>query len=242
MDKYKGSVAALEDLTGPEEFVYMFAKPYLDEVLEERKAMRERSSVQVKRGRNEFEDRLYDDYGADRYRADVERRKQESVERTVRKEKRDDTKDTLLNAAKVVLNRLNIPYNAGEFLADTMIAKKYYEDMNETGRMLVNKYGRNIGAADGIDDYYHPLLQCELAKISPQSKKNGITLGYLKEAWDYIKKISSGKKHSDIVADSKKDLRNNELGSKLGSENLDTACEILLDYLRTENMKNEKIR
>lgn len=40
----------------------------------------------------------------------------------------------------------------------------------------------------------------------------------------------------------KKDLKNNELGSRLGRENLDKACEILLDYLRTENMRRENIR
>ena len=44
------------------------------------------------------------------------------------------------------------------------------------------------------------------------------------------------------MEDSEKDLKNNELGSKIGSDNLDKACELLLDYLRTENMKNEKIR
>ena len=201
LDKYNDDVEALEDVAGADAYEYMFAKPYLDEVLEERKAKRENTR------------------------------------------KNNISKNDLRNIARDTLDNLNIGGTAGELLADTMIAKKYYDKMNETGRKLVNKYGRNIGAADGIDNYYHPLLQCELAKISPQSKKNGILLGYAKEYFmDYLTKRRTGKTHKEIMEDSEKDLKNNELGSKIGSDNLDKACELLLDYLRTENMKNEKIR
>lgn len=241
LDKYDGNVQALENESGVDGINYMFAKVYLDEVLAERQAQKERSSVQRQQGRNEFEE--YDDFGADRFREDMKRRRQESVENTVKKDKGEEyNENPLLAAANTVLNKLNIPYKAGEFVADVVIAKKYYDKMNSTGKKLVDTYGRNKGAGDGIDNYYHPLLQCELAKISPDSRKNGILLGYLKEVSDYVIKRCKGKRHAEIVADSKKDLKNNELGSNIGADNLDVACEILLDYLRTENMRNEKIR
>ena len=59
--------------------------------------------------------------------------------------------------------------------------------MNQTGNQLVKTFGSGQGA--DIDNYYHPLLQYELAKISPQSRDNGIVLGYAKEyLMDYPKK------------------------------------------------------
>ena len=94
------------------------------------------------------------------------------------------------------------------FLADTKIAYDYYNKMNKTGRDLVNKYGRNIGAGDGIDSYYHALLQCELAKISDKSRVNGLTLGQLKEdVMDYPKKRFKGLSREEILKNSKKDLK-----------------------------------
>lgn len=85
LDKYDGDVQALEDDPGVDGIDYMFAKRYLNEVLDERKKERERSAVQVKRGRNELEE--YDDSGVDRFREDVKRKLQESVEKVVKKEK-----------------------------------------------------------------------------------------------------------------------------------------------------------
>ncbi len=203
LDKYNDDVAALEDAAGADAFEYLFAKPYLDEVLEERRGDRQRENTR----------------------------------------KNNISKNDLRNIARGTLDNLNIGETAGELLADTVIAKKYHDTMKKVGDKLVKKYGKNIGAADGIDNYYHSLLQCELAKISPQSKKNGILLGYAKEYFmDYLPKRLRGQTHKEIMEDSEKDLKNNELGSKVGSDNLDKACEILLDYLRTENMKNEKIR
>ena len=63
----------------------------------------------------------------------------------------------------------------GEFVADVVIAKEYYDKMKQTGKRLVDKYGS--GAANAIDDYYHPLLQCQLSKISPTSRYYGLSLG-----------------------------------------------------------------
>ena len=50
------------------------------------------------------------------------------------------------------------------------------------------------------------LLQCELAKISPESRRNGIALGYAKEyLMDYPKKrFLQHYNHNEIMEDSKK--------------------------------------
>ena len=39
-----------------------------------------------------------------------------------------------------------------------------------------------------------------------------------------------------------KDLNNNDYGSNIGYENKAIPCTVLLDYLRTENMRNAKNR
>ena len=70
--------------------------------------------------------------------------------------------------------------NAGASVADAKIAYAYKKAMDEAGEKLVKKFGKKVGAAAGIDDYYHPLLQCQLAKISDQSRENGLLLGKLK--------------------------------------------------------------
>ena len=109
-------------------------------------------------------------------------------------------------------------------------------------KKLVNTYGSGQGV--GIDDYYHALLQCELAQISPQSKINGILLGYAKEyLMDYPKKkFLQGMEHNKIMQDSRKDLLNNFYGSNLGYYNQDISCSNLLDDRRTPNMRNLGIR
>ena len=71
----------------------MFAKPYLDEVLAERRATSERSAAQIKRGRNEFEEEMYEDYGAYRFRNEETRRRQKSVEQTVEKDRIENIAD-----------------------------------------------------------------------------------------------------------------------------------------------------
>jgi len=132
--------------------------------------------------------------------------------------------------------------NIGELAADTKLAYDYWKKMRKTGNQIVNTLGSGQGA--DIDNYYHPLLQCELAKISPQSRENGIALGYAKEyLMDYpFKKIIKKQKHDVIMEDSRKDLKNNLYGSNLGRDNLDKSCEELLDDRRTKNMKKLGIR
>ena len=86
-------------------------------------------------------------------------------------------------------------------------------------------------------------MQCELAKISPQSRNNGIALGYAKEGWDYLnKRFLQHKNHDEIVEDSRKDLYNNLYGSNLGNNNPNKSCEDLLDDRRTPNMRKANIR
>ncbi len=130
----------------------------------------------------------------------------------------------------------------GEFAADTKLAYDYWQKMNQTGNQLVTTFGSGQGA--DIDNYYHPLLQCELAKISPQSRNNGIALGYAKEyLMDYPKKrFLQHQSHDEIMKDSRKDLQNNLYGSNLGYNNPNRSCEDLLDDRRTPNMRKLGIR
>lgn len=111
--------------------------------------------------------------------------------------------------------------------------------MKQTGRKLVTTYGPNQGA--DIDNYYHPLLQCQLAKISPTSRDCGLRLGYAKEIWDYHKKNGT-MPMSEISADSRKDLQNNLYGSNLGYNNPNKSCWDMLDDRRTPNMRKLGIR
>jgi len=76
--------------------------------------------------------------------------------------------------------------------------------------------------------------------MGSQSRQNGIMSGYGKEGYDYIKKRLEEKRHSDIVADSFKDLRNNEYGSRLGAEYPARSCAGMLNPLRTRNMVSER--
>ena len=146
-----------------------------------------------------------------------------------------------LNNNNPMLSVYNLGQNLGEFVADTKLAYDYWKKMKETGNKLVKTFGS--GQAADIDNYYHPLLQCELAKISPQSRNNGIALGYAKEGWDYLnKRFLQHKNHDEIIEDSRKDLYNNLYGSNLGNNNLNKSCEDLLDDRRTPNMRKLGIR
>ena len=144
------------------------------------------------------------------------------------------------NTANLILDTIKYTgENLGELAADAQIAYQHYNKMNDVGKKLVEKYG--TGQADGIDNYYHALLQCKLAQISPTSRDWGLRMGYGKEIYDYHKK----KDHmpmQTIIADSRKDLKNNLYGSNIGYYNQYKNCEDMLDELRTENMRKENIR
>lgn len=149
---------------------------------------------------------------------------------------------TLKQTAEYLQNFYKKGEDAGEFLADGVIALDHLNQMKDAGRKLVNMYGS--GAGKDIDNYYHPLLQCQLAKISEKSRQNGLTLGRWKEDyWDYPKKVYIQKKPvKEVLADSEKDLQNNLYGSILGEENPYISCWELLDDRRTENMRKANIR
>ena len=118
-----------------------------------------------------------------------------------------------------------------------------YEQMKRANSQLISRYGRNTGAADHTDEYYHPLLQCHFGQMGDNNKINGLLLGYAKEAvMDYGPKRFKGIKHDEIMSDSGKDLYYNELGNKMGANNRNRPCVDLMDFLRTENMRNENIR
>lgn len=127
----------------------------------------------------------------------------------------------------------------GELAADTKLAYDYWQKMNETGKTLVKTFGTGQGA--DIDNYYHPLLQCELAKISPTSRDWGLRLGYAKEIWDYHKKKGQ-MPIPEISTDMQKDLHNNLYGSNLGYYNPNKSCWEMLDERRTPNMRKANIR
>ncbi|MBQ8630740.1 MAG: hypothetical protein IJ479_03355 [Alphaproteobacteria bacterium] len=129
----------------------------------------------------------------------------------------------------------------GELTANAVLGAKYVKEMKNTGNYLVNKYGQGIGTADGIDDYYHPLLQCYLAQISPQSGRNGLMLGYAKEHYyDYPKKYYWYKMPKDvIIQDLEKDLANNQYGHDMGRKYPNKSCIKMLEHLRPPRMKKE---
>ena len=148
--------------------------------------------------------------------------------------------NNFINRVPVVSNVYDMGQKIGEFVADVQIAKSYKDQMDETGRKLVNTFGKGQGA--DIDEYYHPLLQCQLSHISPQSQTNGLVLGYAKEGWDYVNKRFNGMNHQDILNDSPKDLQNNLYGSTIGASNPNESCLDLLDDRRTPNMRKLNIR
>lgn len=117
-----------------------------------------------------------------------------------------------------------------------MIAKAYLQKMKATNAKLIDKDG--AGAAAGTDDYYHPLLQCQLARISDQSMRNGTRLGYFKEVYDYNKKMGT-MPYEVIVKDERKDLHNNLNGGNMGYINRLKSCLELLDDQRTQNMRDQ---
>ena len=144
------------------------------------------------------------------------------------------------NTANLILDTIKYTgENIGELAADAQIAYQHYNKMNNVGKKLVKKYG--TGQADGIDNYYHALLQCKLAQISPTSRDWGLRMGYGKEIYDYHKKKGNMPMQT-IIADSQKDLKNNLYGSNMGYNNPNQSCENMLDEFRTENMRKENIR
>ena len=155
--------------------------------------------------------------------------------------KQKDIKNyNVIDKTRSILNRLPTA-RSGEFIADAQIAYEHLKEMKNTNKKLLQKYGKNVGAADGTDNYYHSLLQCNLAKISQESKDTGLLLGYGKEAYDYVKKKIGGMSHKNIIEDSIKDLKNNAYGSKIGSEHPNKSCRSLLNDKRPENMRKSNL-
>ncbi len=163
----------------------------------------------------------------------------------VRKDtEKSNYKLSLNDLASIALDTLKYtPEALGEMLADGIIAKEHLQAMKKTNKKLVDKYGKNTGAADGTDNYYHALLQCQLAKISPESQDYGLRAGYLKEIYDYHKK-KGNMPYDILIEDMRKDLKNNRHGSNLGARNRKSnkSCSELLANYRTRNMKNENIK
>lgn len=149
--------------------------------------------------------------------------------------------------SKVVGNIMNMIDQGKLFVEDGMLALKTHREMKKAGDRLVNKYGKGVKAADGIDNYYHPLLFCQLAQKGEDSRRNGKIIGLGKEIWDIHAKTDLSKENAvdkfliDLW-DSAKDLTNNAYGDTMGKRYPNIDCRVLLDHLRTENMRNEGIR
>lgn len=84
LDKYRDDVRALDGDPGLDGIDFMFAKPYLDEVLEERRVRRERQSV------------VYDNKSnmGEAFREDIKKRREDGVEKVIK------SPDTPLSLAK----------------------------------------------------------------------------------------------------------------------------------------------
>ena len=123
-------------------------------------------------------------------------------------------------------------------IQDGITALKYYKEMNETNKKLIDMYGK--GAANGTDNYYHALLQCDLAQKGDLHLQNGLALGYGKEAFDFVRK--NNRPWTEVSADAIKDLTNNRYGSKVGYSDKTANCRDLLGNLRTGNMINAGIK
>lgn len=158
-------------------------------------------------------------------------------------EKEADYSTNSSNTNKFIekLNNLNLGYQLGNFAADGKIAWDHLQEMKRANQNLVTRYGK--GAANGTDNYYHALLQCHLAQMGDNDRRNGILLGKMKEyLMDYPIKRIAGQSHQEIMSDSTKDLNNNGYGSNIGYTHKNRSCVDLLDHMRTENMKNAGIR
>ena len=163
-----------------------------------------------------------------------------NIQNEIDKQKKSYNLNQLGNKANLILDTIKYTgENLGELAADAQIAYQHYNKMNNVGKQLVKKYGPN--QADGIDNYYHALLQCKLAQISPTSRDWGLRMGYGKEIYDYYKKKGNMPMQT-IISDSRKDLKNNLYGSNIGYNNPYKNCEDMLDEFRTENMRKENIR
>lgn len=89
LDKYDGNIKALEDAVGADGWDYMFAKKYLDEVLDERGTKRNQETSPVYREHKEE--------AADRLRDDVKKRREETVEKVVKKRSKEDDESLLIS-------------------------------------------------------------------------------------------------------------------------------------------------
>ena len=127
-------------------------------------------------------------------------------------------------------------------VVDAGILADHYGQLKRTGKYLVNKYGSK--AAEGTDDYYHALAQCILGKMGDTDSKIGLFLGEAKEhTFDRVRNKESFGGHlsdEEFEKDIQNDLQKNEYGATMGRENRNNTipCWMLLDHLRTKNMKN----
>ena len=58
------------------------------------------------------------------------------------------------NAISKKENKKNLINRTKDYIDDTLTAYDYYKQMNNTAKKLVNTFGKNVGAGNGIDDEF----------------------------------------------------------------------------------------
>ena len=138
----------------------------------------------------------------------------------------------------------------GAGVGKTVLIKELIHNIyasSNSNAVFVGAGERSREGRELYDDMQKSNLLDKMAMVFGQmgdnNKINGLLLGYAKEAvMDYGPKRFKGIKHDEIMSDSGKDLYYNELGNKMGANNRNRPCVDLMDFLRTENMRNENIR
>ena len=116
-------------------------------------------------------------------------------------------------------------------------------EYNQNINQVKNVYNQALATADRLnsdtsinnDKYKHAFISCEGAQSGPIGAMTIRTMGLGKEAKDifqksknYIQGNSEYKNYGDILKDSYQDLKANNIGINLGSENPEEDCDKLI--------------
>ncbi len=228
LDKYNDDVAALEDAAGADAFEYLFAKPYLDEVLGERRGKRENENT---------------------YKLSKEAESKRLMERAKRNVENMSAEDWAEYKREMSLSQKIVDKALGG-LPEYQALLKAKAEMDDAGLINGDNYYHrlgmcNIGQLEGIsetrkrnvskmlgglkeaNDFYKKVI----AKIprNPQA---------LKEMRDNPIEMLAFILHSTgDIYDSKKDMQNNKEGLNYGLNNLDKSCREWLEDLDYKNNK-----
>ncbi|MBO5038306.1 MAG: hypothetical protein J6C85_02460 [Alphaproteobacteria bacterium] len=264
LDKYRDDVRALDGDPGLDGIDFMFAKPYLDEVLEERRIRRERQSV------------VYDNKSnmGEAFREDIKKRREDGVEKVSASRKSEQQSNIISSEADKDTEIKNI-MNEAKRKIENMSAKDwetYKKKMSKSQKiadellgwmpeyqaLLKAKAELDVANLVNGDNYYHRLGMCQLGQLKDLSvsRKRIVSklLGGMKEINDLYKKVIKKAPDDlaevvenpvdtikfilyslDMIEDSRKDMQNNEEGLNFGLNNSDKSCREWLDGLDWRN-------